>query len=303
MTIALPDSLWQEVAARLRGHVGSGRRHLLTEDSLRMETVLALAVAGVPAQRLDAEVFLPELAGGKLDLVVDPPAGIVIESKYPRGSRTGINPDTMTFGELLRDFLRVAVVPAHQRWVVAVLDTRLVSYLQGVEKRHSLRWPVEQGAPLRLEPNALAGLPDTAKRAIGAFALGRPVTATCTVVATVIDELTLYAFSVEAAGPTMPVQPLAPGQGDTPAPLEAPAGRTGARSSIIASALRVMTLTGADTFTAADVIADMRANGETYAVQTIRTMLGSHMNADRHGPGIGPYADVRRVDHGRYRLI
>jgi hypothetical protein len=47
-----------------------------------------------------------------LDLTVDGSGGTVIELKYPRASRTGISPDTMTLGELIRDFLLVAAALA-----------------------------------------------------------------------------------------------------------------------------------------------------------------------------------------------
>src|SRR6266496_6290847 len=82
-----------------------------------METILTLIEHGVSAGDLMVEYQPVELVGGKLDLVVDPPDGAVIEFKYPRDSRTGFSPDTMTLGELLRDFRRVASVPAREHWV------------------------------------------------------------------------------------------------------------------------------------------------------------------------------------------
>lgn len=57
---------------------------------------------------------------------------MVIELKYPRDSRSGISPDTMTLGELLRDFLRVAAVPADQPWVVQILNPRLQRFLHEI---------------------------------------------------------------------------------------------------------------------------------------------------------------------------
>ncbi|MDQ3476560.1 MAG: hypothetical protein M3492_09610, partial [Actinomycetota bacterium] len=93
--VAWPD-IWRDVARRLAAHRAAGRGHLLTEDVLRMETVLALDSVGVSARRLAAEYQAPALAGGKLDLILDPPGGVIIELKYPRDSRTGFSPDTMT---------------------------------------------------------------------------------------------------------------------------------------------------------------------------------------------------------------
>jgi hypothetical protein len=69
------DRVWRNVAERLTAHRIAGRGHLLTEDVVRMETVLALAGVGVSASRLAAEVLAPGLHGGNLDLVVDPPVG------------------------------------------------------------------------------------------------------------------------------------------------------------------------------------------------------------------------------------
>jgi hypothetical protein len=79
---------------------------------VRWCTVLALESLGVSPDRLAIEVLTPVLAGGKLDLTVDGSGGTVIELKYPRASRTGISPDTMTLGELIRDFLLVAAALA-----------------------------------------------------------------------------------------------------------------------------------------------------------------------------------------------
>ncbi len=76
--VAWPD-VWSDVARRLAAHPTAGRGHLLTEDVVRMETVLALGSAGVQARRLAFEHVAPELAGGKLDLVLDPPDGAVVE--------------------------------------------------------------------------------------------------------------------------------------------------------------------------------------------------------------------------------
>jgi hypothetical protein len=53
----------------------AGRGHLLTEDTVRLETVLALGDAGVEPGRLKIEVLTPVLLKGKLDLVLDPLVG------------------------------------------------------------------------------------------------------------------------------------------------------------------------------------------------------------------------------------
>ncbi|GAA3721308.1 hypothetical protein GCM10022399_42080 [Terrabacter ginsenosidimutans] len=81
--------VWRDVATRMSAHRQAGRAHLLTEDAVRMETVLALGEHGVEPARLAAEVSAPALAGGKLDLAVDPPGGTVIELKCPPGQPHG----------------------------------------------------------------------------------------------------------------------------------------------------------------------------------------------------------------------
>ena len=65
------SEVWSDVARRMARHREAGRAHLLTEDVLRFESVLALEAVGVDADRLTAEVLTPSLAGGKLDLVVE----------------------------------------------------------------------------------------------------------------------------------------------------------------------------------------------------------------------------------------
>jgi hypothetical protein len=302
--VVWPD-VWSDVASRLAAHRTAGRGHLLTEDVVRMETVLALGSAGVQASRLAVEHVAPELAGGKLDLVLDPPDGAVVELKYPRDSRTGFSPDTMTLGELVRDFLRVAAVPAEQRWVVQVLNPRLRRYLTGLAARHQLHWTLTEGDALELHPDVLAGLPETATTAIGRAALPDSVTAHCAVVAVVDDGLTLYGYLVEALpGATPPSSPA----GSTSSPAHEPA-RTlpaiadrprGARQEILRAVEAITTRSGRRTFTIAEVVVEMR--GSRYAESTVRTMVSSHLCAQAQGPGVDSYTDLERVDRGMYRL-
>jgi hypothetical protein len=292
--------VWRDVANRMAAHRVAGRGHLLTEDVVRMETVLALDSAGVPASRLTAEVPAAELNGGKLDLTVDGSTGTIIEFKYPRDSRSGISPDTMTFGELVRDFLRVAAVAADDRWVVQVLNPRLVRYLINVQRRHALAWTVTEGETLTLHPEVIVSLPETAGRAIAAALLPGLVVAECVVAAPIDAGLALYAYSVAAA--TEPAR-LPP----SPRPTTATGAwkgttKDGARGEILASARRVLHRSGGQTFSMNDIITDMRTQGSGYAEGTIRTMLTSHLCADSSGPGIAGYSDFRREGHGIYRF-
>lgn len=257
--------VWAAVAARVAAHRAAGRGHLLTEDTVRLETVSVLEQFGVAPGRLAAEVLAPELAGGKLDLVVDPPGGAVVELKYPRDSRTGISPDTMTFGGLLRDFLRVAVVPAGDRWVVQLLNERLVRYVAGACLRHGLGWAESVGDTVTLPTTALSALPVTAARAIGAAAVPGTVTAICAVLEPVGDGLSLYAFRVDAVSADEPAtgpgaSVVMPTEAEVPVPT-GPATRDGARLEILAAARAVLARSGREAFTTPEVIAEMRRRG------------------------------------------
>ena len=274
----------------------------MTEDTVRMETVHALDAVGVAADRLVAEYLAPELLGRKVDLVVDPPGGAVIELKYPRDSRIGPSPDTMTLGELVRDFLRVAAVPASERWVVQLLNPRLRRYLMGIHRRHPLQWAVAEGTILELHPVTLAGLPETARRAIGGALLRESVTAECVLAEPIDDALVLYTYRVDAPknAVALPMPPAVPRQ----APTQATAStgtRGGARREILRAIDAVTTRSGVTTFTVLDITTEMRARGTGYAESTIRTMISAHLCVDASGPGVDSHTDLTRVDRGRYR--
>ena len=304
-------ALWCDVAGRVAAHRAAGRGHLLTEDTVRLETVLALGAVGVEPGRLKIEVLTPVLVKGKLDLVLDPPDGVVVELKYPRDSRTGFSPDTMTLGELLRDFLRVAAVSAGDRWVVQVLNDRLVKYLIAAFARYDLVWASVPGQTLELQPEAIAALPVTARDAIGAAAVPGLVRARLELREPVGDKLTLFAYRVAsmttetgtpaaaATATATPVQPELP----PPAGEQVVAGtRDGARREILDAARAVVTRSGGAPFTMPEVIAELNRRGTTYAERTIRTMISAHLCADATGDGIAGYTDITRVGRGLYRL-
>lgn len=317
--------VWGSVAADLRDHLAAGRGHLLTEDVVRMSTVVAMQDRGVDAARLAVEVPAGELGGGKLDLVVDGVTGTVIELKFPRGSRTGISPDTMTLGELIRDFLRVAVVPARQRWVVQVINERLQRYLTNLAIRHEVRWPAAAGETLILERAVLAGLPRTSLNAIGSTPWLLPVTAQCVLVEPAGTGLQLFAYRIEpaptagvAAALTVPAvhaeSPTVLGEATTtltdptrtdPARLgSAPRrrGEGGARAEILQAIRAIVARSGDEVVTVAQVMAEMRRRETRYADSTIRTMMVSHLCVDAQGHGIDTYDDLERLSRGRYRI-
>lgn len=95
----IDEDLWAVVSRRLTEHLEAGRGHLLTEDVMHFATVLELEERGIVAARMRPEYPVPAV-GGKVDLVIDDPPTAAIEFKFPRDSRSGISPDTMTLGEL-----------------------------------------------------------------------------------------------------------------------------------------------------------------------------------------------------------
>ena len=127
---------------------------------MRFALIVALEDHGVPASDIRIEVIEPRVEG-KLDLVVgDPPSGVV-ELKFPRDSRTGVSPDTMTLGEMLKDFFRLARLDAEERWVAQLVNDRLRRYL---ERRSDIIWTFQPDVAMTVERGACAGLPQTARR-------------------------------------------------------------------------------------------------------------------------------------------
>ncbi|MGN6243871.1 MAG: DUF7669 domain-containing protein [Motilibacteraceae bacterium] len=323
--------VWSTTAARMAAHRAAGRTHLLTEDVLRFEAVQALGECGVPAGRLAIEVSDRSLLRGKLDLVLDPPAGTVVEFKFPRDSVTSSSADTMTLGEMLRDFFRVAGTDAQDRWVVQLVNERLGGYLRSAHARAGLGWVDSADARLELSPAAVQALPQTARTAVGPVALAGGVSATCMLAEPVGDKLVLLAYQVD---PLLP-EP-ATGNGDTfpPAEPDPPAGRAavqqaavgvaaavpavggdaasggsgevgtrdGARREILAAARALTARTGRPEFTVLEVVEEMRRRGTGYAPTTIRTMMTAHLRANADGAGTAGYSDLARVGRGTYRL-
>jgi len=209
--------LWRAVAERLAVERAAGRGHLLTEDVVRYQTVLAFGDLGVAPGRLVAEYLSPHLRGGKIDLIVDPPSGAAIEFKFPRDSPTGTSADTMTLGELLKDVIRIPRLAAEAAWIVQVLNPRLARYLRDACTRLTLAWPFT-GEQAILTGEVLAGLPLTAARALGRYTLPGTVRLECRAVHVVDDALALYAHHV-----TTEPAPMTPMPRDHVPPVVAPA--------------------------------------------------------------------------------
>lgn len=298
------DGLWRAVAARLAAERAAGRGHLLTEDVLRYQTVLALADLDVSPDRLRSEFLSPYLRGGKVDLMVDAPTGAAIEFKFPRDSSTGISPDTMTFGELLKDVVRMPMLQVESCWVVQAINSRLERYLRNAASRLGFSWPTRADDRAVLTPTHVAELPTTAARSLGGFAPTTPIGITCRVAAPVDGQLTLFAHTV-AAMTEADAQAAAIGNVEgLPGRLReggAIRSREGARREILATVTTLLSRRGLHDVSVKEIVIEMRRMGSSYAESTIRTMVTSHMCAGSQGPGVAGYDDLVRTGRGRYR--
>ena len=173
-----------------------------TEDVLRMQVVDALLARGVPPEHLEIEAVAAELPGARIDLVVrgdDGRRAAAIELKFPRDARGPISPDTMTYGEMVRDFHRMTMTPADEHWVVQVVNHRLAAYIARFANRGGLPWPVELGGRVTWTSQMIALLPATARDAVQGWRDGQLVQITCVSVADLGELGRLFVGSV--AGP------------------------------------------------------------------------------------------------------
>lgn len=161
------DLLWGALGEALTVHLGAGRRHLLTEDVVRFATVVALTEQGVDAKRIAVEQ--PIAGVGRVDLVVDPPRGSVVEFKFPREPNETNAAYTMTFGEILRDLYRLAHVDTGGGWAVQFLRPKFLGYLQ---RRSEVAWTCTPGETLVLPAGLIHRLPKSARASIPEWATG-----------------------------------------------------------------------------------------------------------------------------------
>ena len=169
------QDLWEALAKAVAVQVQAGRSHLLTEDALRFALIMGLEERGISPAQLRVEVPEP-LVDGKLDLVIDDPPRAVFELKFPRDSRTGISPDTMTLGELLKDFYRLGRLAVRERWAVQLINDRLRRYL---ERRSDVIWTFTPGEVMHLPENLPSRLPQTAVSSLPSWAATLRVKAIC----------------------------------------------------------------------------------------------------------------------------
>lgn len=187
------SAAWTAVSDVLTHHLDGGRAHLLTEDVVRFAMARALEDVGVAPSRITIEYRGAGI--GPIDLVIDAPnLSAAVEIKFPRDpTGTGAN-DTMTVGELLNDFYRLARLTAVDRWALQILDARLAGHLS---RRRDIAWVAEQGREFVLPANLRATMPKSAGEAMKAALPDQRVVATCEAVHRA-GPLTVAAYQVEA---------------------------------------------------------------------------------------------------------
>lgn len=192
--------VWGRVAEDLSESWTSGLGRLLTEDVLRFATVKGLVAQGVPADHIESEwrrLGVPDA----VDLVVSGNPRAAIEFKYPREPRETNAAWTQHLGELLKDFYRLAHMPADfdERWCVQLVSPRVQRYLAGVGDRLGVSIAQRAGQVTDLQADVVRGLPVTATRLLGRWLEdARPVQARC-VGSYAVGELRLLVHDVAPA--------------------------------------------------------------------------------------------------------
>ncbi len=129
-----------------------------------------------------------------MDLVVGRPPTGVVELKFPRDPRVYNAADTMTVGELLKDFCRLAIAPFERRFAVQVLQGRLLKHLLG-RRGKDVDWKVQQGQALWFDDATWRALPKTAQTSMNVDRFQGSVTAGV-VFRQAVGELTLVVYEV-----------------------------------------------------------------------------------------------------------
>lgn len=124
---------------------------------MRFAAAVALVDAGADAAGLSVEAPHPVLKGSRVDLVVaHPEGGALVEFKFPREPDENNAAWTMTLGEVLKDFYRLASYPGEEdRLFVYVESSRLRAYMARAARRYGLDLHVDH---VTLDPTDTARL-------------------------------------------------------------------------------------------------------------------------------------------------
>lgn len=193
--------IWIAVAAQLDRYRDAGLEQLLTEDVVRFATIEQLASAGVSPSRLEVE-WRRRGVPDAVDLVVSDPHLAAVEFKFPREPRETNAAWTQHLGEALKDFYRLAHMPAEfeHRWCVQLLSTRMRRYLDGVADRHGVRLGLTAGSQTDLNPARIRALPATAHKGLARWLDDLPpIHAKCVAVHPIGSDLRLTVHSVQPA--------------------------------------------------------------------------------------------------------
>lgn len=195
------DGVWRSTAAQLERYRDAGLENLLTEDVVRFAAIQQLVSAGVSPQTLEAEWRRPGVPDA-VDLVVCRPSFAAIEFKYPREPRETNAAWTQHLGEALKDFYRLAHMPAQfsDRWCAQLLSGRMRRYLDGVAERHGVRLGLAVGEQTLLDPARIRALPATAHKGLARWLADLPtVKAHCVAIHPIGHDLQLVVHSVNSA--------------------------------------------------------------------------------------------------------
>lgn len=192
------DDVWRATAKQLDQYHGAWLENLLTEDVVRFATIQQLVAAGVAPKRLEAEWRRPGVPDA-VDLVVSGPDSAAVEFKYPQEPRGTNAAWTQHLGEALKDFYRLAHMPAPftSLWCVELLSERMRRYLDGVADPHGVRFGLTPGQKTVLDPTLVRALPATAHKGLVRWEASLPtVEARCSAAHQIGSDLQLVVHPV-----------------------------------------------------------------------------------------------------------
>ncbi|CRK61110.1 hypothetical protein [Alloactinosynnema sp. L-07] len=256
-------TLWQAVASEIRGYRSRGLARVLTEDTIRFATVRALVDAGVEPTRLRVEWPHVGLTDSLIDLVV-------VDVDRPAaliGFKYPREPNEKNAAWTL------ALGGALQDFYVLAaypgVADRLLVHVETARLHRRMEDSTRRyGLEVEVEEVAIVAVDDSLR-------------------------LVVYEVSPLGSGPSVV---------ETAASGDAVGTRDGARREILAAVRAVLIRSGGETFTPAEIVAEMIRRGTGYAESTIRTMVTAHMCANAPDNAGTTYDDLVRIDRGRYRL-